>query len=148
MKNPALRRLSVVIACVVLAVVSGCATAETKDVASDVDYGPAPKNYVDELKSRLEGSLFSPADYTFYPPKQFAFYAKTRPSPDMPSATRELHLYVGWVVRVKVVSKDRTGEQTVFTDRGFLYKDGRIIRTLDDGELRDLANQGLVAASF
>ena len=110
---------------------SGCATPPSEQQLSNIDYGASPINYESAIKKYFEDSLFDPysAHYDFELPEQM--WVKDSP-------LRGGRLSAGYMVRVGINAKNRLGGYTGKKMYGFIIKDERIIKVMDEFELQNL----------
>ena len=114
----------------VLVIFGGCATPSQEQISS-LDYGSPPQNYETTIKKYFDGVLFDPfsAHYEFESPQQFwvkdALLVGGR-------------LYAGYFVRVGVNAKNRLGGYVGQKMYGFLIKDERIIKVMDEFDLQKM----------
>jgi len=115
----------------ILVILTGCATPPSPQQISQLDYGTSPQNYEATIKKYFDGVLFDPysAHYDFEPPQQM--WVK-----DAPLMGGGLH--AGYMVRVGVNAKNRMGGYVGKKMYGFIIKDERIIKVMDEFELQNL----------
>ena len=109
----------------------GCAAPPSSERVSRLNYGPPPQDYEVTIRKYFESVLFDPysAHYDFEPPQQM--WLK-----DAPLNGGRLH--AGHMVRVGVNAKNRFGGYVGKKMHGFIIKDERIIKVMDEFELNNL----------
>ncbi len=134
MKTPVKKIISLLLPVLIL---SGCASAPTSSQLSHLNYGAPPMDYEATIKQYFDGVLIDPqsAYYNFETPRKFwyngAFLFGSK-------------LYVGYLVRVGVDSKNRFGGYMVEKQYGFIMKDGHIVKVLRE---REMMRRGLLYRS-
>ena len=115
----------------VLVILSGCATPPSQEQISSLDYGSQPQIYEATIKKHFDGVLFDPysAHYDFEPPQKY--WVKDAP-------LMGGKLYAGYFVRVGVNAKNRMGGYVGKKMYGFIIKDDRIIKVMDEFELQNM----------
>jgi hypothetical protein len=108
-----------------LVLLAGCVTPPTAEERASFDYGPPPKNHEATIKKYFSDLLFDPysAQYEFEPPKQ----QWIKEAPLAGGRT-----YVGHLVRCSVNAKNRFGAYVGKKQYGFIIKDERIIKVIED----------------
>ena len=111
--------------------INGCATPPSEEQISSLDHGAPPQNYEAIIREYFDGVLFDPysAHYDFEPPVQY--WVKEAP-------LLGGGLYAGYLVRVGVNAKNRVGGYVGKQMYGFLLKDERIIKVLDEYDLQNM----------
>ena len=115
----------------ILILLSGCATPPSAQQLANIDFGATPVDYESTIKKYFEDSLFDPdsARYDFQSPEQMW----VKDSPLMGG-----RLAAGYMVRVGVNAKNRLGGYTGKQMYGFIIKDERIIKVMDQLQLQNL----------
>jgi len=115
----------------ILLLLSGCATPPSQEQIADLDYGAPPQNYEATIKKYFENVLFDPysAHYDIEPPQQY--WVKDAP-------LMGGKLYAGYFVRVGVNAKNRLGGYVGKKMYGFIIKDERIIKVMDEFDLQNM----------
>ena len=115
----------------VLVLLSGCATLPPQEQIASLDYGSPPQNYEATIKKYFDKVLFDPysARYDFEPPQQY--WVKDPP-------LMGGKLYAGYLVRTSVNAKNRMGGYVGRQMYGFIIKDERITKVLEEFELRNM----------
>jgi len=115
----------------VLVILGGCATPPSQEQISSLDYGSPPQNYEATIKKYFDGVLFDPysAHYDFESPQQY--WVKDAP-------LMGGKLYAGYFVRVGVNAKNRMGGYVGQKMYGFIIKDERIIKVMDEFDRQNM----------
>ena len=109
----------------------GCATAPSPEQLASLDYGSPPKEHHRIIKQYFDDVLFDPesARYEFDPPQQT--WIKEAPLAGG-------HVFAGYLVIVKVNAKNQLGGYTGKKQYGFLIKNERITKVLDESDLENM----------
>jgi hypothetical protein len=115
----------------VLFFLSGCATPPSQQQIASLDYGSPPHNHEATIKRYFDNVLFDPysAHYDFELPQQY--WVKDAP-------LRGGKVHAGYFVRVGVNAKNRMGGYVGKKVYGFIIKDERIIKVMDEFELQNM----------
>ena len=115
----------------ILVILGGCATPPSQEQISSLDYGSPPQNYEATIKKHFDNVLFDPysAHYDFEPPQQY--WVKDAP-------LMGGKLYAGYFVRVGVNAKNRMGGYVGKKMYGFIIKDERIVKVMDEFDLQNM----------
>jgi hypothetical protein len=110
---------------------SGCVTPLSQEEISKLDYGAPSQNHEATIKKYFDQVLFDPysAHYDFGLPRR-SWYKE--------APLQGSKLYAGYLVPVRVNAKNRFGAYVGKKMYGFILKDERIIKVLDDRELRSM----------
>ena len=104
---------------IALLALSGCITPVTKEEMATADYGPAPLNYQDEIKSYLSLRLTSP--------KEAVVEFRNEPKQLYQRGTPVRGEQYGWGVCVFINDKNKAGAYDGFYPMTFVLRNEKIV---------------------